>query len=235
MQYLLVLLGVCIICISLYSILRTDRIVTTHVINMESSRSRYDQFMKHAARTGLHVERWNAINGKSLTADDLPKYNIDVPLYNARKNEKRLGVIGCYLSHSTLLQHLETIHCGPNAIHLIFEDDIVLPTNIRSRMYEIINKLPSDWDLLQMHTLSPNTSVWKGEIHVPNTRTAGNWSTAAYAVRHGALAKINAHVHKMHAPIDNQMLEKAGVWKWFIIQPDLVKVDDGGKTTLNDM
>jgi GR25 family glycosyltransferase involved in LPS biosynthesis len=234
MKYLLVLLGVFIICISLYFILRTECIVTAHVINMKSSRSRYDTFMKHAAHTGLQIERWNAINGKTLHVEDLPKYNIDLPLYNARKMEKRLGVIGCYLSHSSLLEHLERINCGPNAIHLIFEDDVVLPTNIQSRIYEIINKLPSDWDLLQMYTYSPKTLVWKGEIHVPDTRTAGNWSTAAYAVRHGALAKINAHVQKMHAPIDNQLLEKAGIWKWFIIQPDLVKVDDGGKSTLND-
>lgn len=234
MKYVLLLFGALLVFVGLCMMYRRGRIVSTHVVNMESSRDRLVQFMAHSKKSGLSVVRWGAVNGKSLGEGDLAKYNLSKELYDSHKSNKRLGVIGCYLSHATLLQHLQTMRCNPNDIHLIFEDDVILPENTDLRVHQVINDLPAEWDLVQLFTLDPVTRPWKHNIHTPVPKAKGNWSTAAYAVRHGSLPKINEHIRVMRVPIDDQLMEKNGTWKWFCVQPDLVKIDDKGKTTLND-
>jgi GR25 family glycosyltransferase involved in LPS biosynthesis len=234
MRYLLFLLGTLLVLIAFHVYFSRGAIVSAHVINMASSRDRYTQFMKHAGTGELVVTRWDAVNGKTLSADQAAAHGITPEIYKTHAAQARLGVIGCYLSHSTLLAHLGAQRHGPNDTHLIFEDDVVLPENYDMKIRQIIDQLPADWDILQLFTLDPVLKPWKGAIKRPDPSAIGNWSTAAYAVRHGALGKINNHVRIMRVPIDNQLLEKCGTWNWFSLQPDLVKINDGGKTTLND-
>jgi GR25 family glycosyltransferase involved in LPS biosynthesis len=142
------------------------------------------------------------------------------------------------LSHALLLNHLQSIPCGPNDIHCIFEDDIVLTDGISEKINALIAELPCDWDFLQLYTLWPKTQPWKGTLQRALENKPGaevNLSTAAYVVRHGALPKINGQVRVMRVPIDNQLAEKAHTWNWYVVQPDLVKVDENVKTTLNDV
>ena len=234
MRYMLILVVALLLLSALHYYFARGTIVSAHVINMAKSRDRYEQFMKYVERGGLTVTRWEGVNGKTLTAEQAAGYGITPAIYEKHVAQKRLGVIGCYLSHSTLLAHLGSQRCGPNDVHLIFEDDVVLPENYDMKVRQIIDQLPADWDVLQMFTFDPVLRPWKGAIKQPVPGAKGNWSTAAYAVRHGALGKINAHVRVMRVPIDNQLLEKCGEWKWFTVQPDLFTVNDGGKTTLND-
>ena len=193
--------------------------------------------MERAADSGLEITRWDAVNGKTMTREEMPKYNISDAIYEKHKSRKRMGVIGCYLSHALLLQHLQTISCGPNDYHCVFEDDIVLTDGVGARISGLIAQLPPDWDFVQLYTLWPRVKHCKGSLcrALPNRPgDEGNLSTAAYIVRHGALSKINDHIRVMRVPIDNQLAEKAHIWNWYVVQPDLVKVDENVKTTLND-
>ena len=210
-----------------------NRLVSVHVINMDKSVDRWAKFQAAAARAGMKVTRWRGVNGAELGPGDLLKYNISREIYDKHAAQKRLGVLGCYLSHMTLLRTLGEIPCGDNDYHVIFEDDAVLAPNFRSALDGYIRRLPANWDVLQMNLIDPLTQPWSGPIHTP-LKGDGNWGTGAYVVRHGALSKINAHVAVMRVPIDNQMLEKAQAWRWFSCVPNLVETDDGGKTTLND-
>jgi GR25 family glycosyltransferase involved in LPS biosynthesis len=210
-----------------------NRLVSVHVINMDKSVDRWAKFQAAAARAGIKVTRWRGVNGAELGPGDLLKYNISREIYDKHAAQKRLGVLGCYLSHMTLLRALAEIPCGDNDYHVIFEDDAVLEPNFRSALDGYIRRLPSNWDVLQMNIISAKTKPWSGPIHTP-INEHGNWGTGAYAVRHGALSKINAHIAVMRIPIDDQLLEKKLEWRWFSCVPNLVETDDGGKTTLND-
>lgn len=232
MKYILVLLTVVL---ALFLIYRSSRgsLASAHVINLDRSVERLVAFRKNAEEVGLSVTRWPGINGKALEASDMPRYGVPHHIYEKHATKKRLGVIGCYLSHSTLLAHLGTIQCGQNDYHLIFEDDARLPADFMIQLPKIVAKLPADWDILQLYNNRPNTLPWHGNIHTL-APGEGNYGTVAYVVRHDALSKINAHVAVMRRPIDNQLLEKSHDWKWFCMVPDMVHTDDGGKTTLND-
>jgi glycosyl transferase family 25 len=200
---------------------------------LDRSVDRLAAFKANAAAAGLEVTRWPGVNGKALGPGDLLKYRVPRDVYEKHAAKKRLGVIGCYLSHSTLLAHLEGVRCGPADYHLLFEDDAQLPSDFMQRLSTAVAALPSDWDILQLYNNRPRTIPWSGSIHTL-APGEGNYGTVAYAVRHGALSKINTHVAVMRVPIDNQLLEKSQVWKWFCMVPDLVRTGDGGKTTLND-
>lgn len=234
MKYLLLLIGVFLVFFALCMHFCKGRIASTHVINLDSSQDRYAQFMKAAGDSGLQVERWRAINGKALTLADSSKYNLPRKLYERLKDRKRLGTVGCFLSHSTLLKHLEAQRCAPNDIHLVFEDDILLTPNFHTKVHAYVAQLPADWDYLQLNVIKPKTRPWKGAIHIPVCDVDGNYGTGAYAVRHGSLGKINAQIAKMRMPIDDQLFEKCGTWKWFSAVPDAVSIKDNGKTTLDD-
>ena len=212
---------------------RRGSFATVHVINMDTSTARLLQFQTACQRAGLTAERWSAVNGKALGPKDLITYGVPRGLYEKYAGEKRLGVIGCYLSHSTLLKHLESVPAGTNDYHLIFEDDAVMPATLRSDLPGLLAKLPADWDLFQLYNNRPSTRPYDGVIHTLLPGRA-NWGSVAYCVRHGALPKINAHIATMRRPIDDQMLEKAQVWKWFCTVPNYVETVDGGKSTLND-
>jgi GR25 family glycosyltransferase involved in LPS biosynthesis len=232
MKYILVLLTIALV---LYFIARVYRgaLVSAHVINLDRSVDRLTAFKANASSVGLDVTRWAGVNGKTLGPADVLKQGVPRDIYEKHAAKKRLGVIGCYLSHATLLRHLESVPCGAGDYHLLFEDDAQLPQDFLTRLQGAIARLPVDWDILQLYNNRPATRPWSGNIHTLKPGN-GNYGTVAYAVRHGALPKINAHVAVMRVPIDNQLLEKSQDWKWFCIVPDLVKTGDGGATTLND-
>lgn len=232
MKYILLLLTIAVLMFFIYRVYRGS-LATAHVINLDRSVDRLTAFKKNADEVGLTVTRWPGVNGKALGPGDMLKYGVPRDIYEKHAAKKRLGVIGCYLSHSTLLAHLGTLRCGPNDYHLIFEDDAQLPADFMSELSKAVARLPSDWDILQLYNNRPRTVPFDGNIHTL-APGSGNYGTVAYAVRHGALAKINAHCAVMKQPIDNQLLEKSQMWKWFCVVPDMIRTGDGGKTTLND-
>jgi GR25 family glycosyltransferase involved in LPS biosynthesis len=231
-KYLLVVFLIAILIYLVYSS-AAPRVASAHVINLDSSSERLAQFYEKAKDSQLEITRWRGVNGKALGPADMIKYNIPRDVFERYKSKNRLGVIGCYMSHATLLKHLETMPSRNNDFHIIFEDDAVVPKNLESVLRKHVEKLPSDWDLLQLYNNQPNTVPWAGTIHKLGAGK-GNWGNVAYVVRHGALPKINAHLSIMRKPVDNQMLEMSQIWKWYCIVPNLVTTEDGGQTTLND-
>jgi GR25 family glycosyltransferase involved in LPS biosynthesis len=215
------------------------RIASASVINLEKSKERLAQFKKAAAVAGLDVERWPAFDGRTLEKNDIYKHNISELIWHHLRSTRKLGVIGCWASHQKLLASLENRHASSGDIHLIFEDDAVVPTDFKAQLERIMRQLPTDWDVIQLNVILPRTIPWSkqrgsNDIHVPNGGMYGNDGCAAYAVRHGALRKINAHLKYMNDPIDTQLKKKNTEWKWFIMQPVLVPTQDGGKSTLPD-
>jgi GR25 family glycosyltransferase involved in LPS biosynthesis len=212
---------------------RRGALVSTHVINLDSSTDRLLQFQTKCQDAGVTATRWRGVNGRALGPKDLLQYGVPRSVYDKYAGQKRLGVIGCYLSHATLLKHLESTPAGENDYHLIFEDDAVVPRGLRSELGALVARLPADWDVFQLYNNQPLTQPYDGVIHTLLPGKA-NWGTVAYCVRHGALPKINAHVATMRVPIDDQLLEKSQVWKWFCVVPNYIQTEDGGKSTLND-
>ena len=234
MRFYTVLLLVLAVLVAVWWRAPRARIASASVINLEKSKDRLARFKSAATVAGLDCERWPAFDGRTLKKADIYKYNISELIWNHTNESKRLGVIGCWLSHQQLLRALEARPAGSTDIHLIFEDDAVVPADFKAQLERIVRRLPADWDVLQLGVTLPRTNRWSGDIHVPNGGMYGNDGCFAYAVRHGALRKINAHLEYMNDPIDTQLKKKNTEWKWFIMQPMTVLTNDEGKSTLPD-
>ena len=123
------------------------------IINMDEFPEKYTKTKNELYRVGIqdkHITRKKAINGKKIPKPFLKKITHPSVFYyleNERKLHDQiptLGGIGCYLSHSQLLEQLVEEE-NDDTIYAIIEDDI--KTNCSENEYkEYLSNLPLDWE-----------------------------------------------------------------------------------------
>ena len=229
-QFLVLVIGLVSI-INYLHLWRKPVVATTHVINLKSSVERYTQFMKNANTAGINVNRWEAIDGSTIQESDCCRLGISKYIYKYAKIHKQPGLIGCYLSHRSLLNHLGTIRCSDNDAHIIFEDDAYIPPNFWKQWDSLVKDLPHDWDILQLGVTFPNLQSVKGSIH-KGIRCKGNVGGFAYAVRHSSLKKICKHIEYMYDPMDVMIRNQWQTWHIYIAWPQICPHNDGGVSTI---
>ncbi len=197
-------------------------------INLEKDVERRNHMEKQVPQ----ARRWPAVNGADLTPDDMARYNVSESVYSHRKNwdgkMRNAGVVGCWLSHVTLLRHLATTHVPDHAAHLILEDDVtVTPTALNQ---SLLKDLPNDWDIVYFGITKPNiASRISNKIVKLKSHTLygqGNFGTFAYAVRHGSLQTkiVPFFTHFLNA-FDVQINQGFDNWNVYAIQPNVVIAD----------
>lgn len=231
MRYTLLLLLVTLVMLMLVRRPQTPHFVTAHVINMDKSQDRLVEFQKGAAIAKIKVSRWAAVDGASIEEKDCNKYKIGRIIHRYTRSTKQPGVIGCFMSHRALLNHLRTLPCDGNDSHLVFEDDALIPANFWEQWEEISKELPYEWDYIQFGVTYPNIKKVRGRVHV-HSRDMGNMGTFSYAVRHRSLGKICRHIEYMNDPIDGMIAAKGSEWKIYVIWPELCPHNDQSASTI---
>jgi GR25 family glycosyltransferase involved in LPS biosynthesis len=100
------------------------------VINLECTPKRYDNFIINNKFT--NVNRFNAINGKTLT--DITFFN--KPFDLSKFNNLTAGEIGVFLSHLKLYELMTIQHIG---YAVIMEDDIIFSDNFDNKYNECMS------------------------------------------------------------------------------------------------
>jgi len=174
------------------------------------------------------AHRWPAVNGAGLTPESMARHNVPESVYSHRKNwdgkMRNAGVVGCWLSHVTLMRHLATLPAPEHAAHLILEDDVTVTQSLDDSIFQ---GLPDDWDILYFGITKPNVEhKITDRIVKLNTYTLygqGNFGTFAYAVRHGSLrTKILPFFTYFLNAIDVQMNQAFDKWNVYAIQPNVI-------------
>jgi len=223
-------LGCVLVVMSLVVLLRAypkPRIVTAHVINMEESKQRLFEFQENARDAQVMVERWPAYDSRSMTEEELTSLKLSKYIWKYAKENKKMGMMGCYLSHRELLKHLQTLSVDPNDAHLILEDDAYIPSDFWTQWDEVQAQAPKNWDMLQLGVTFPNLTQVNGRIH-RHLADRGNGGTFAYVVRHRALPKINRHLEYMSDPIDIMFRNKWREWNYYVVWPEICPHNDHG-------
>jgi hypothetical protein len=83
-------------------------IVDSHVINMDKSRDRLAEIQASAKQANLPLIRWPAVDGTTIKEDDVRRHKVSKLITRHTAEKKQPGVIGCFLSHKSLLKHLES-------------------------------------------------------------------------------------------------------------------------------
>ena len=221
-RYLLVLIAALLAIVWIRTASNRHRIVSAHVINMDESVDRLRDFQTRAAEAGLDVIRWAGVNGAKLTLTEAEAKGIPREIFETYEQEK--GVLGCYLAHKTLLEKLCAMNCNPMDVHLIFEDDALIPADFRQKWETTCGLLPSNWEGIHLGVSRPRVRYYRGHMNVASGEN-GNWGTFAYAIRHGALHKICKDLATMRGPVDVHFQQKMSVWRWFICYPEVVPHD----------
>jgi GR25 family glycosyltransferase involved in LPS biosynthesis len=206
-------------------------LVSYHVINLDRSPDRLVAFKTRAAAAGLgDVQRWAATDTRRITKEQTIAAGVEGDLYDAAAKKGSFGVIGATLSHRRLLQHLETVTADPADLHAIFEDDAQIPQDFLARWEHVKPFLPADYDVVYFGYTFPNQHKVCGPINAANPAwmnggKTGNVGVFAYAVRHGALPKINAYMAHSHTAFDNQLAQMGTAWGLYYVSPEIVPHD----------
>jgi GR25 family glycosyltransferase involved in LPS biosynthesis len=165
-------------------------------INLDSSPDRRVDMEQSLAVVGAPFERYPAIDGRRQLAAHRDYLEQRPPLPPSRRPTGEIvpyevtdGMIGCWLSHVCLLEHISTLDEG---LYLVLEDDYHLPANWRQRLAALLSEIPDDWDILKLYSMALNGKPSLRGIRIsdhlvrlgPALLTQQNLSMAAYVVRH---------------------------------------------------
>ncbi len=231
-----IILFVIIITVSLYLFFNQQRaikIADAHVINMDKSVARLNEIQASAKKANLEITRGPGVDGSTITYDDIRPKKLSALIMRYTTENKQPGVIGCFLSHQSLLKYLETQSASSTSAHLILEDDAHIPADFWEQWNRFSPEVPRDWDIIQLGVTHPNLKLVDGKQYVHTHATEnGNVGAFAYVVKHGSLKMINAHLEYMSDPIDNKIRDKQDEWKIYFAWPEICPHNDHGTSTI---
>ena len=223
-----------------YVLYRTQppHISSIDVINLDRDRKRWESIQSQGERLGLDVRRFPAIYGKDIPYTRMRSLGVGNAMVRANRHDHKgeslhnLGVVGCFLSHRSLLESLATRNVPESDGHLILEDDVQLPEDFlqaNGRWDRLRRGVPHDWDIISFRMWHPNgkevaPGVWKLTSD-PSKRT--NLGAFAYVVRHGSIrTKLLPWLHYMNDAYDEQLNLQFGAWNVYLLHPGIIDIHD---------
>lgn len=216
----------------------SPQISSINVINLDRDIKRWNSMYAQGKNLGLTLNRFSAIYGKDIPYEKMRSLGIGNSMVRSNrqdsKNEKlnNLGVVGCYLSHRTLLEQLSTHDALASHGHLILEDDILLPSDFlqkNGRWGLLSKRIPEDWDIIFLRMWKPDgVIIAPGVMKLrsdPNKRT--NLGAFAYIVRHGSIrSKILPWLDYMIDAYDEHLNLRFNSWNVYLLHPGIVDIND---------
>jgi glycosyl transferase, family 25 len=174
--------------------------VKCYVINLDQDLLRLEHVREVFGRSRLAFERFPAVDGRQLTADQrslLPS--------RTRRREWTAGEIGCLLSHYELWRRVAT---GNDGLATIFEDDVFLSPKLAALLAQLERTPPQGSLLIKLDT----NSHWVELDRRPVSRPSGialhrlrslHHGCAGYVVSRQAARMLVARIGAFDLPVDN--------------------------------
>jgi len=125
-----------------------------YVINMADNTARMEKCRNALGAAGIAFERFEAVNGRALGADDV------AGVYDAGANASRFrhplvaGEIGCYLSHVEVWRKL-VLSDAPGAV--VLEDDFEAEADLPVVLHALAHDAGrGEWDMVKLYTRRPD-------------------------------------------------------------------------------
>lgn len=199
-----------------------------YAVTLDPASKRYVDIKKFATAAGVPLQPWKGVLIKPEEKDTLPPLGIGTTHFKDRTGAVfNLGVIGAYLGHRTLLQHVaDTAADKPGT--LIFEDDVEIPPDLYQKLAAIEKEVPADWDFIfldKLYTEGPMISEHVKKLDKDMTGYK-NWGIWAYIVKNSSLKdKVLPKLEHMMDVPDIQLAKFADVLNMYLLVPSLVKQD----------
>uniref|UniRef100_A0AC35U0R8 Glycosyltransferase 25 family member n=2 Tax=Rhabditophanes sp. KR3021 TaxID=114890 RepID=A0AC35U0R8_9BILA len=133
-----------------YPIPKTFGFDKIYLINLGRRKERMRKMREILKVTGIKYERWNAVDGKELSEEEVSKSITFLPGYKdpIYKRPMKMGEIGCFMSHYGIWA--EVISKVLSRV-IVFEDDIRFSKNAIKILRESVvdlDKTNQEWDLI---------------------------------------------------------------------------------------
>lgn len=197
--------------------------IKIRVINLDKDRHRLIKFKKFCKGQKIEIERYPAINGKTLNKNSklikkyLSKDFKPASYYNYDAS------VGCALSHITLLNKLYNEYYD-EPFFIICEDDAIVLPNFVDNLEVILKELPLDWDFVYLGASHAVGKSYSKHLIKPNFKKT-NWGFFAYMVSKSGLKKLVKNGHNINNPIDNFYKDTKFKINFFTCAPFLIQHD----------
>tara|TARA_B110000977_G_C11091282_1_gene496983 strand:- start:4200 stop:4835 length:636 start_codon:yes stop_codon:yes gene_type:complete len=196
------------------------------VINLAHRSDRKEHIQKQLHNQCLSHTFYEAVDGHKLNIDSLDKFIIsDRGKSYANGEQKKKwgltltpGAIGCALSHLNLWNSVQS---HKNLV--VFEDDINLCENFKSRLHELFKEVPDDWELLYLGShIKPKILQESDQPYfVPLNKQVNG--TGSYVVNKAGAEKLRKMCFPLNEnQIDTMIYNKFKFFKVYHANPPLV-------------
>lgn len=96
-------------------------------------------------------DRWNSMQ------QEFDKYKLDIkrwPAIDAKKIDISPKVLAASISHISLL---EFAYAKNYEYLMVFEDDIILAKNFKTKLIQYVSEIPKDWEVFSLHCYKSKT------------------------------------------------------------------------------
>jgi len=199
-----------------------------YAVTLDPESKRFKDIKAYADAAGLPLQPWKGVIIKPEEKDTLPPLGIGTTNFKDRTGAVfNLGVIGAYLGHRNLYQHIaDTASDKPGT--MIYEDDVEIPPDLYSRLSQIQDQVPADWDFIFLDKLYVVGKKISDNIMKLDKDMTGykNWGIWGYIVKNASLKDkiLPIMKHMMDVP-DIQLAKFADVLNMYLIVPSIVKQD----------
>lgn len=196
-----------------------------YTITMNQNGPRFKKTRKSAKNAGLNLAPVKGV----LITNSMIKNGVRGVSRKAHNFKRNRGVIGCFLAHRKLLEGIANDKADKSEATLIFEDDIIFPSNFLESLENIKEQFPDDWDLVFL----ANTSSRRGKQVSKNifevNGTIFPWGTWAYIVKNSSVkTRLLPELKVMKEAIDHQYCMMSKTANIYRVYPNIVKLN---KTT----
>lgn len=176
------------------------------VISLTRSVERRASIIKQMKNLGLEFEFFDAVDGKSITDEQLKKVNLEIAKEFCG-HELSLGEVGCALSHILIYEKIIS-----NNIQkcIVLEDDIHIHSSFKSITKKIV--LMSNAEIIFLHHGKAKSKIFKSKL--PNDYRLAQYkqpskgsirgiiSTAGYILSISGAKKLLSNAYPVRMPAD---------------------------------
>jgi hypothetical protein len=189
--------------------------------------------MEQAKGAGVPLQAWDGVVVTKDKLDTLPPLGVGTTSFKDRTGAVfNLGVIGAFLGHRTLLEHIAKTGEGKPGT-FISEDDISFPSDFYKKLNEIegeISQYAPDWDILFLDKHLGTISGKQISPHLmkldKDVTALKNWGIWSYIVKNTSVAsKILPKMELMMDVPDIQLARFADVINMYLVTPSITAGD----------
>lgn len=207
----------------------TNLFKDAYTITLPSHPYRWEEMNRQAKEAGIHLQKWNGVVIKKEDIHTLPQLGVGTTNFKNRNgNIINLGVIGAYLAHRNLYDHIMKTADDTKAT-FISEDDIHITPDFHEKLLALEDEIQahaSDWDMLFLDKNTPTIQGKKVSEHLikldKDMTATKNWGIWSYIVRNASIrSKIRPCMEHMIDVPDIHLAKFADKINMYVITPPI--------------